>query len=430
MIWSASSNSLVLRELADVAGVDDEVGLARHRGDPGDRLAVGGARVGVDRRLGEADMAVADLHEAERPGRPRGRGRLQADRGGHAAGQRPDQAGPGPRHAFQEAAAAFAGLAIFVVVRCAHRSSPHQSEGKTRGRRGLFPRLDIGGPLGLGAAAMASIIIADRTGRYDGRDLETRPMGATETTIIRLSRELARRGHDVTVHTNGEEDLVHHGRALAPAQRTAAGCLRRLRRRAAGGAAGLRAAPEASGDLGALGRQPAAPLQEARPHVALPPDPDPDEPGAGERLLAGAAAPRRHQRDPPAAAARRAGPGAAGDAAAAPRDLRLQPAAQPARAGRALGRADPAAGARRGARRLRRPPAHRGPGRLDRVGRHAAADRHERGGEGLGDRASQRARGRSCWRRCAAPARCSTSATSARRSACRWPRRRRWARRR
>jgi glycosyltransferase involved in cell wall biosynthesis len=58
---------------------------------------------------------------------------------------------------------------------------------------------------------MASIIIADRTGRYDGRDLETRPMGATETTIIRLSRELAWRGHDVTVHTNGEEDLVHMG---------------------------------------------------------------------------------------------------------------------------------------------------------------------------------------------------------------------------
>ncbi len=67
---------------------------------------------------------------------------------------------------------------------------------------------------------MASIIIADRTGRYDGRDLETRPMGATETSVIRVSRELARRGHAVTVHTNGEEDLVHMGVRWRPLSAT------------------------------------------------------------------------------------------------------------------------------------------------------------------------------------------------------------------
>jgi glycosyltransferase involved in cell wall biosynthesis len=58
---------------------------------------------------------------------------------------------------------------------------------------------------------MASIIIADMTGRYDGRDLERRPLGATEASVILLAREFARFGHDVTVHTNGDEDFVHMG---------------------------------------------------------------------------------------------------------------------------------------------------------------------------------------------------------------------------
>ena len=58
---------------------------------------------------------------------------------------------------------------------------------------------------------MASIIIADMTGRYDGRALETRPLGATEANVILLAREFAKLGHDVTVHTNGDEDFVHCG---------------------------------------------------------------------------------------------------------------------------------------------------------------------------------------------------------------------------
>jgi glycosyltransferase involved in cell wall biosynthesis len=51
---------------------------------------------------------------------------------------------------------------------------------------------------------MANIAFADSTGHYDGRYLDTHPLGATETSVIYLARELARRGHDVTVFTNCE----------------------------------------------------------------------------------------------------------------------------------------------------------------------------------------------------------------------------------
>jgi glycosyltransferase involved in cell wall biosynthesis len=58
---------------------------------------------------------------------------------------------------------------------------------------------------------MASIIFADNTGRYDGRDLEMRALGGTESSVIRLSRELAARGHDVTAITNCDGEIVDHG---------------------------------------------------------------------------------------------------------------------------------------------------------------------------------------------------------------------------
>ena len=58
---------------------------------------------------------------------------------------------------------------------------------------------------------MASIVIADKTGAYDGRSLETRPLGGTEATVILTARELARLGHDVAVHTNSDQDFVHEG---------------------------------------------------------------------------------------------------------------------------------------------------------------------------------------------------------------------------
>lgn len=58
---------------------------------------------------------------------------------------------------------------------------------------------------------MLSIVFADTTGHYDGRDLERKPLGGTESSVIRLSRELARRGHDVTVLSNCETAVEDHG---------------------------------------------------------------------------------------------------------------------------------------------------------------------------------------------------------------------------
>jgi glycosyltransferase involved in cell wall biosynthesis len=69
---------------------------------------------------------------------------------------------------------------------------------------------------------MASLIIADTTGRYDGRALETRPLGGTEATVILCARELAKLGHDVTVHTNCETEVVHEGVRWRPLSATPA----------------------------------------------------------------------------------------------------------------------------------------------------------------------------------------------------------------
>jgi hypothetical protein len=58
---------------------------------------------------------------------------------------------------------------------------------------------------------MARIIFADVTGHYDGRALETQALGGTESSVIQTARGLARRGHDVTVHSNCEAELIHEG---------------------------------------------------------------------------------------------------------------------------------------------------------------------------------------------------------------------------
>ncbi len=63
---------------------------------------------------------------------------------------------------------------------------------------------------------MASIIFADTTGRYDGRDLESRPLGGTESSVIRISRELALRGHSITVFTNCDAPVTDQGVDFAP----------------------------------------------------------------------------------------------------------------------------------------------------------------------------------------------------------------------
>lgn len=58
---------------------------------------------------------------------------------------------------------------------------------------------------------MISIVFADTTGRYDGRDLERRALGGTESSVIRLARELVKRGHRVTVITNCDGVVEDHG---------------------------------------------------------------------------------------------------------------------------------------------------------------------------------------------------------------------------
>lgn len=58
---------------------------------------------------------------------------------------------------------------------------------------------------------MATIVVADDTGAYDGASLETKPLGGTESSVIRFARAMARRGHDLIVHTNCEAPMEHEG---------------------------------------------------------------------------------------------------------------------------------------------------------------------------------------------------------------------------
>lgn len=57
----------------------------------------------------------------------------------------------------------------------------------------------------------ATIVIADSTGEYDGRSLEMRPLGGTESSVIRLARALAARGHNVQVFSNCPAAIEHEG---------------------------------------------------------------------------------------------------------------------------------------------------------------------------------------------------------------------------
>jgi glycosyltransferase involved in cell wall biosynthesis len=63
---------------------------------------------------------------------------------------------------------------------------------------------------------MADIVFADTTRRYDGRSLETEPLGGTESSVIHLARALARRNHRVTAYTNCDAAIEHEGVAWRP----------------------------------------------------------------------------------------------------------------------------------------------------------------------------------------------------------------------
>jgi glycosyltransferase involved in cell wall biosynthesis len=58
---------------------------------------------------------------------------------------------------------------------------------------------------------MSRIVFADMTDAYDGRTLDERPLGGTESSVIRLARALAARGHDVSVHTHCNDAIEHDG---------------------------------------------------------------------------------------------------------------------------------------------------------------------------------------------------------------------------
>jgi glycosyltransferase involved in cell wall biosynthesis len=60
------------------------------------------------------------------------------------------------------------------------------------------------------------VVIADSTNQYDGRDLATRPLGGTETSVIQLAEALARRGHEVTCCTRADGRLMHNNVTWIP----------------------------------------------------------------------------------------------------------------------------------------------------------------------------------------------------------------------
>ena len=58
---------------------------------------------------------------------------------------------------------------------------------------------------------MARIVLADDGIVFDGRTPEQGPLGGAETSLVFLMEELARRGHEVSVHNNCEMPLEHKG---------------------------------------------------------------------------------------------------------------------------------------------------------------------------------------------------------------------------
>src|SRR4051794_4430908 len=111
---------LDLRQMRDVAGVDHERWLFRHRVDLVDGFLQRADRIRIG-RLVEADMAVADLQERHAGGLGGQRRVDNAERARHAAGDGPEHAGAGPGHAFQDLASADT---VPVVVVIAHGKSP------------------------------------------------------------------------------------------------------------------------------------------------------------------------------------------------------------------------------------------------------------------------------------------------------------------
>jgi hypothetical protein len=112
-----------LGEMRDVAGMDHERRLYRQHPDLVDALVERAERIRIGGQV-ETHMAVADLQEGEPPDALRLGLADQADRLRHAARDRPEDAGSGPGHAFQNLASAqtFAIAVMFT----SHNQSPKE----------------------------------------------------------------------------------------------------------------------------------------------------------------------------------------------------------------------------------------------------------------------------------------------------------------
>ncbi len=60
------------------------------------------------------------------------------------------------------------------------------------------------------------IVLADGGVEFDGATMERGPLGGVETAVVCLTRELARRGHQVMVRNNCAAPMVHEGVDWAP----------------------------------------------------------------------------------------------------------------------------------------------------------------------------------------------------------------------
>ena len=63
---------------------------------------------------------------------------------------------------------------------------------------------------------MARIVLADDGIRFDGKTMDTQPLGGAESSVVFLVRKLAARGHQVTVRNKCRARLVHDGVHWAP----------------------------------------------------------------------------------------------------------------------------------------------------------------------------------------------------------------------
>jgi glycosyltransferase involved in cell wall biosynthesis len=63
---------------------------------------------------------------------------------------------------------------------------------------------------------LARIVLADDGIEFDGRTPDERPLGGVESSVVAMTQELARRGHDVLVCNKCRQKLVHKGVVWSP----------------------------------------------------------------------------------------------------------------------------------------------------------------------------------------------------------------------